>query len=90
MEIEEAGRRLAEIHARLQEAGFQAAVRGAGRAAFLFAYGNGRSVEVSVDKEMWWVELRERNSDPEALAAREYYVTKDELVLQKTLEWLGG
>jgi hypothetical protein len=90
MEAQEAAQRLENLRNRMQEAGLQTSLRGEGMALFLFAYGKGRSVEISANSEKWWVEFRDRGTDPEALGAKEFYESSDEQVLTKSLEWLGG
>ena len=81
---------LSSLQSRLQSNGLIAELRGNGASSFLFADHNGRSVEVSIDRDTWWIEFWERSSDPDEQPVKEATLYDERDVQNEVVKWLSG
>jgi len=82
--VDSYGRELAEVSAKLQRGDLSTSVRGEGAAGFVFAERGSRSVELSRNGTVWWIEFWEG----EAPAEERTFASCDETVLAACV-WLG-
>jgi hypothetical protein len=82
--------RLSLLYEKLQGNGLSVSRRGAGASSFLFVEHGGRSAEISIDNDKWWIEFWDRSDDLDAPPVKEATLDDEVHVVKVLLEWLVG
>lgn len=81
-------KKLNELKLELTRRGLGAALRGGGRAAFLFVECHGKAVEISDHEGRWWVEFWDASDDEDAASVKGSFFATPGQAVDAAAAWL--